>query len=171
MFTGGILQVYRSLDKTDSDYVAASQVNQAFSTLDREIRYARGVSTPATVSGDYYVEYLVQLDNVDTCVELRRSTSAGQLQRRTWAQGVTPIAPTAWKVLAANVTGTTPFTVSAMDKQNLTGYRFQRLTVNFTSTSGGGGSGSSRQTVVTFSALNATAQESSATCIEGRKVT
>jgi type II secretory pathway pseudopilin PulG len=171
MFTGGVLQVYRSLNKTDSDYVAQSQINQAFSTLDREIRYAKSVSTPATVGSDWYVEYLVQLNNVDTCVELRLSTSAGQLQRRSWAQGVTPVTPTAWGVLASNVTATTPFTTLALDKQNLTGFRFQRLTVNFTSTSGGGGTGTTRQTNVTFAALNATAFDNASTCIEGRKVT
>ena len=170
MFTGGILQVYNALNKTDSDYTAQSQINQAFGTLDREIRYAKSVSTPATVSGDVYVEYLVQIDNVDTCVELRLKTSAAQLQRRTWAQGVTPVAPTPWGVLASNVTGTTPFTVRALDKQNLTGYRFQRLVVNFTSTAGGGGTGTSRETNVTFAALNATAFDNASTCIEGRKV-
>ncbi|GAA0559395.1 hypothetical protein GCM10010172_48090 [Paractinoplanes ferrugineus] len=171
MFTGGILQVYRSLNKTDSDYTAQSQLNQAFGTLDREIRYAKSVSTPATVGSDFYVEYLIQINNVDTCVELRLNTSGGLLQRRTWAQSVTPLAPSTWGVLASNVTATTPFTVYALDKQNLTGYRFQRLTLNFTSTSGGGGTGTSRQTVVTFAALNATASDNASTCIEGRKVT
>jgi type II secretory pathway pseudopilin PulG len=170
MFTSGILEVYRSLNKTDSDYVAQSQINQAFSTLDREVRYAKSVSTPATVSGDWYVEYLVEINNVDTCVELRLNTTAAQLQRRCWSQGVTPVAPTTWNVLASNVAATTPFTVLALDKQNLTGFRFQRMTVNFTSTSGGSGTGTTRQTTVTFAALNATASDNASTCIEGRKV-
>ncbi|GAA2660567.1 prepilin-type N-terminal cleavage/methylation domain-containing protein [Paractinoplanes durhamensis] len=170
MFTGGILQIYKSVNKADSAYTAQTQVNSAFSRLDSEIRYSRSVSTPAKVSGDFYVEYLVELNDVDTCVELRLRTSTSELQRRSWSQGVTPVTPTGWTTLASGVTSTTPFTTYAVDKNSLTGFRFQRLTVNFYTAAGGAGTGSTRQTNVTFSALNATAGDNVSTCTEGRSV-
>jgi prepilin-type N-terminal cleavage/methylation domain-containing protein len=170
MFTGSIIQVYKSINKAESNYTAQSQINSAFSRLDKEIRYARSVSTPATVSGDYYVEYLVELSDVDTCVELRLHTSTSELQRRSWAQGVTPVAPTTWTTLATNITATTPFTTYGLDKNSLTGNRFQRLNITVTSKAGGATTGSTRQSNVTFTALNATATDNASTCVEGRSV-
>jgi type II secretory pathway pseudopilin PulG len=170
IFAGGILQIYRSVNKADSTYEAQSQINLAFVRLDKEVRYARAISDPGTVSGDYYVDYLVQLNSVDTCVELRLRTSTSELQRRTWTKNATPLAPTSWTTLATGVTSSAPFTTVAADKNSLTGFRFQRLTLDVTSAVGSGNSGSSRQTTVTFTALNATATDNAQTCTEARGV-
>jgi prepilin-type N-terminal cleavage/methylation domain-containing protein len=177
--TGAVLQIYHSVNEVDSLSEAQTQVNAAFIRLDREIRYARSVSDPGLVSGDYYVEYLRSVDSVDTCVELRLRTTTGELQRRQWTKNVSPLAPTAWTTLASDVTATTPFTVTAADTNSLTGFRFQRLTLAMTAVVGGGApnnagagrAGATRETNVTFTALNATGTNNSATCVEARTVT
>ncbi|GAA0488281.1 hypothetical protein Ade02nite_81410 [Paractinoplanes deccanensis] len=179
--TTAILQIYRSVGETDQSADVQNQVETAFVRLDREVRYASAISDPAQVDGDYYVEYLINRDSVNTCVELRLRPSTGQLQRREWAQAVTPTAPSAWTTLTANValstSGTTtvpPFTTVAADTNSLTGFRFQRLAVAFRSVT----DDAVRETSVTFTALNAVGTSSlsgsgssnSATCIEGRSV-
>ena len=170
MFTTGILQVHSSLNKADSTAEAQGQINAAYLRLDQEIRYARGVSTPATVSGDYYVEYLVELKSVATCVELRLHTTTKELQRRQWTQGASPLKPTSWTTLASNVTGTTPFTTTVADGSSLTGLRFQTLALNVTSTSGLGGKATQRATNVSFTAMNTAVADNSTTCIQARSV-
>ncbi|MFI5898197.1 prepilin-type N-terminal cleavage/methylation domain-containing protein [Actinoplanes sp. NPDC051513] len=170
IFTGGIVEIHRWVDKTDASFEAQGQMNATYARLDKEVRYARSVSDPAQVNGDWYVEYLVSLDSVDTCVELRLSASAQELQRREWAQNVTPVAPTSWQTLATGVSGSTPFTTVAADKNSPTGFRFQRLQLNVGSTVGVGSNASTRQTNVTFTALNATQTLNSSTCIAGRSV-
>ncbi|MCU7729269.1 prepilin-type N-terminal cleavage/methylation domain-containing protein [Actinoplanes sp. KI2] len=170
MFTTGIVQIRRSINKADSTYESQNQINSAFLRLDREVRYATGVSTPAQVSGDSYVEYSVTVNGVDTCVELRLKTATRELQRRQWVHGATPLQPTGWTTLASGVTATTPFATTIADKATLTGLRFQTLTLNVTSTTGAGAQGSARETNVSFTALNTSVADSSKVCIEGRSV-
>lgn len=176
LVTSAIIQIYHSVNSVDAVSAAQSQIDTAFSRLDREVRYARGISDPAAVGGDAYVEYLLSVDSVDTCVELRVHTATGELQRRTWTKNVTPLKPSGWQTLASSVTATKPFTVTGAT-QALTA-QYQTLTVDVTSVTGGGNglsttsgrAGSQRETTVTFTALNATTANSSSTCIEGRGV-
>jgi prepilin-type N-terminal cleavage/methylation domain-containing protein len=178
LVTAAIIQIYHSVNGVDALSAAQSQVDTTFVRLDKEIRYARGISTPAVVSADPYVEYLLSVDSVDTCVELRLHTATGEFQRRQWTKNETPLAPTGWQTLASSVIATTPFTVTPADAASLDGFRFQRLTVNITSVTGNGAAlseasgraGARRQSDVTFTALNATAAENSATCTEARGV-
>lgn len=183
--TGAVLQIYHSVNEVDSLSEAQTQINAAFVRLDREIRYARAVSDPALVGTDYYVEYLRSVNSVDTCVELRLRTTTNELQRREWTKNMSPLAPGAWTTLASHVTATTPFTVTAADSGSLTGFRAQRLTLAVTAVVGGGSpsnagagrAGATRETNVTFTALNATESAGStgsataATCTEARTVT
>jgi prepilin-type N-terminal cleavage/methylation domain-containing protein len=186
--TAALAQIYQAVNDTGNTAEAQAQVTRAFERLDQEIRYARSISTPATVTGDYYVEYLISVDNVDTCVELRLRTSTNELQRRQWTKNVDPLLPSAWKTLAAVVVTKTgvPFTTIPADKKELTGFRFQRVRLTVSAVLGGGtggggvsSGGSTRETDVTFTALNATAGKdpatgldpNAATCTEGRGVT
>ena len=177
--TGAVLQIYHSVNEVDSLSEAQTQVDSAFIRLDREVRYARSVSDPALVGSDYYVEYLSSVNSVDTCVELRLRTTTGELQRRQWTKNMSPLAPTVWTTLAAYVTATSPFTVTAADTNSLTGFRYQRLTLAMTAVVGGGTpnnagagrAGATRETNVTFTALNATGKNNSTTCTEARTVT
>jgi len=167
MFTGGILQMYRSANKHESLSTAQSQINTAFLRLDKEIRYSSGISTPATVGSDPYVEYLMTNTGTAVCVEVRLHVSNGQLQRRTWTQGASPLVPTAWIPLASGVSGATPFTFTAADPT----YNFQRLELKLTGTAGMGTTATTKPTDVTFTALNTSlSTNSTTTCTEGRTV-
>ncbi len=171
LVTSAIIQIYHSVNSVDSMSTAQTQVDTTFVRLDKELRYARGISTPGTVNGDAYVEYLLSADSVDTCVELRLHTATGELQRRQWTKNVTPLTPTGWQTLASTVTATTPFTVTAADNSLPTTFRYQRLTLDVTSAAGTGVVGAARrQTTVTFTALNTTVTDNSATCTEARGI-
>ncbi len=167
VFTGGILQLHRAANRTEATANAQSQVNIAFLRLDKEIRYAAGISTPGTVGSDSYVEFLTTYTGTAVCTELRLQVAAKQLQRRTWVQGSSPLAPSPWIPMASEVSSTLPFTLSVPDAT----FNFQRLRVRLLATSGAGGTATSKQTDVTFTALNTSLTTSSATvCTEGRAI-
>jgi hypothetical protein len=167
MFTASVLQMFRSANQDEAISTAQSQVNIAFLRLDKEIRYAAGISTPGPVGADAYVEYLTTNTGNPVCTELRLHVATGQLQRRTWTQGPSPVTPSAWIPLASNVSSAQPFTFSAPDGT----FNFQRLELKVAVSSGTGGTATSKQTDVTFTALNTSLSTSSATvCTEGRSI-
>lgn len=178
---GALVQIYHSISSATAAAEAQTQINTAFLRLDREVRYARGLSTPATVNGNFYVEYSLTLDTTDTCVELRLNTTANTLQRRQWTKTSGTPVPTAWQTLAASVypvTSTTAvFTVTNADSKGLTGFRYQRLNLDLISVVAAGNNtssasatgGATRETNVTFTALNAT-ENVSTTCTEAQGI-
>ena len=187
LVTSAIIQIYHSVNSVDAVSAAQSQVDATFSRVDREVRYARGISDPGKVNGDPYVEYLLSVDSVDTCVELRLHTATGELQRRTWTKNQALLAPTGWQTLASSVTATKPFAVTSAVPVLPADSPYQTLTLDVTSVTGGGPglsasagrAGSQRETTVTFTALNAlipTNTDSTiintfaTTCTEGRGV-
>jgi prepilin-type N-terminal cleavage/methylation domain-containing protein len=164
MFSAGVVQMFRAANKSESASTAQSQVNLAFLRLDKEIRYAAGLSAPGPVGSDPYVEYLTTNTGSPVCSELRLHLATRQLQRRTWPQG-SGTAPTAWIPLASDVSSAQPFTVSGADAT----YNFQRLQLRLAASAGAGGSATTKWTDVTFTALNTSLGTSSATiCTEGR---
>jgi hypothetical protein len=167
MFTVSMQQMYRSTNKTESLSTAQSQIGVAFLRLDKEIRYAAGISTPGTVGADWYVEYLTAEGSSTLCTQLRLTGASRLLQRRTWTQGPSPLMPTGWTVLASEVTATQPFTYLAPDAS----FNFQRLQLKLVASAGSGATATSKQTDVTFTALNTSLTTSSPTvCAEGRAV-
>lgn len=167
IFTGAVTQMYRAANRTEAVAGTQSQLHVAFLRLDKEIRYAAGISTPAAVGGDQYVEFLTTNTGTPRCTQLRLRTVDEQIQRRTWTQGASPLAPSAWIPLASGVTSTQPFTFVAAD----TTFNFQRLRLRLTASSAPGGAGTARATDVTFTALNTSLTTSSSTvCTEGRAV-
>jgi type II secretory pathway pseudopilin PulG len=167
IFTAGVLQMFRSANRSEAASTAQSQINNAFLRLDKEIRYAAGISTPGSVGSDSYVEFLTTNTGTPVCTELRLHVATKQLQRRTWIQGSSPLTPSTWIPLASLVSSTQPFTLSAADAT----FNFQRLQLKLAGTSGAGGTATSKQTDVTFTALNTSPTTSSATvCTEGRAI-
>jgi hypothetical protein len=167
IFTGMVVQMFRSANKNLAIASAQSQVTTAYLRLDKEIRYAAGISAPGPVGDDSYVEYLTTNTGVATCTELRLNAASRQLQRRSWPQAGVPPVPSAWVPLASAVSSPTPFTFAAADDT----YNFQRLRLTLLASAGGGSTAASRQTDVTFTALNTTLGTSSATvCAEGRSL-
>jgi prepilin-type N-terminal cleavage/methylation domain-containing protein len=167
IFTSGITQAYSAENRVDAASNTEQQLVTAFQRLDREVRYAAGISGQGTVSGDPYVEFLSTNTGSSICTELRVHVATKQLQQRTWVQGTTPLVPGSWTQLASGVTSASSFTFVAANNS----FNFQRLTISLTATTGGNATAFTRQTHITFTALNTSlATSSSTTCTEGRAV-
>jgi Tfp pilus assembly protein PilV len=173
IFTTGFLQVMGSANRVQTLAEAQSQVNIAFLRLDKEIRYAAAIGQEGTVGTDWYVEYLTTNTGSRVCTELR--LHASQLQRRTWTQPAPPavpgpgnVTPTTWAPLVSNVSSTAPFTFSDADST----MGFQRLELKLTAGDAAAGVAKSRQTDVTFTALNTSLQTQGDDdeCREGRSI-
>jgi len=164
MFTGAMIQIYRSVNKNEAIAAARDGVNLTFARLDKEIRYAAGISTPGVTGTDQYVEYLITNTGAKTCVQLRLHAPSAQLQRRSWPQSGTP---GGWTVLASGIAATNPFT-----RNPATGdFAFQRLRIDMTANKSGGATATKRQSDITFTALNTSPTTSSDNvCTEGRQV-
>ena len=106
--TGGILEVYSDVNKTDGISTARDQVGNSFRRLDKELRYATWVATPGQVNGAWYLEWATPVN----CQQLVFQN--GVLTKLVWTlPGVTPGSP---QTMASDLaqTGTTPpFTVYA----------------------------------------------------------
>jgi type II secretory pathway pseudopilin PulG len=164
IFTGAVVRMFNAAAATEARADASAQITIAVMRLDKEIRYADGISQPGSAAGDPYVEYLTTGTGSPVCVELR--VHGGQLQRRSWAQGGS-IPRNTWLPLATGVTATTPFTRYPAGST----YTFQRLKLSVTATGGGGRTTAAKTTDVTFTALNTSlATTSDSTCTEGRSV-
>lgn len=165
--TSSILSLYSVTNNAQGIADGQQQIGVAFGRLDRQIRYASGLSTPGLVNGEPYVEYLTTYTGTPVCTQLRVRPSTGQLQQRSWTQGTGTVKPTAWTQLAGDVSASTPFTVHAATAT----YTFQRLGVQLTATAGGPAAAMNRQFSATFTALNTSLNTQSTTaCAEGRSL-
>lgn len=179
ILTAGFLQIYRATAKIDSLSNAQGQTAIAFRRLDKEIRYSSSISKPGVIGTDYYVEYVLSVSDTTTppptapplptttCVELRLNASSGQLQRRSWPKGRTPLTPTAWLPLIASVVPAQPFALVAADPV----HNYVRLNMSLTVSAGTGPNQTRRSTNVTFVALNSPfAEPEDTVCAEGRAI-
>lgn len=162
IFTSGIVQMFRVADRGDAVFAVQAQVSIAFLHVDREVRYAVGITDPGQVTNgnyqDTYVEYLSVETGGVRCTELRLRVPAGPsgppdqrgvLQRRSWYTAAGPgSAP--WTTLATDVAGAVPFTHGGIDHTS----NFQRLTLSLTAYPNPTGTAGARTTTVTFTALN-----------------
>jgi Tfp pilus assembly protein FimT len=170
IFTGATYSMSQTVNKVEATTISSSQTEQAFSTLDRTIRYASAI-TPgsacrstsgacvATASGDWYVEFETTWTGDDVCTQLRVDIPSRQLQQRTWTVTDTGYTtPTSWKPLASNVTNGAaaagpdqPFAVpAALSSASST---FQQLTITLIIGSGTSTASTTRSSV-SFTALN-----------------
>ncbi|OLE29230.1 MAG: hypothetical protein AUG44_05100 [Actinobacteria bacterium 13_1_20CM_3_71_11] len=173
IFTTAFIQIMQSASRTQTLAEAQAKVNVAFLRLDKEIRYAAAISAAGPVGADQYVEYLTTNTGSRVCTELR--VDAGKLQLRTWTQPAPPavpgpgnVTPTAWIPLVPDVTSTAPFAFYDADST----HNFQRLELNLTVGDATGGLARTRQTKVTFTALNTSLNTKGDTteCSEGRSI-
>jgi Flp pilus assembly pilin Flp len=175
IFTTAVIQVYRNVNQTESISTGQTNLNNVFLRLDKEVRYASGISQPAASGGNWYVEYLNTSRGTEFCTELRL-TPTGNLQRRTWNRNQTPIAPSGWAVLASQlgtVGGTNPFEFIAADPGKssgaLVGSNFHQLRITLAAL--GKDNKQIAESSITFAALNTSlATTSAGTCTEGRAV-
>jgi hypothetical protein len=173
IFTTAIVQMVGSANRNQTISSTQSQLTIAFLRLDKEIRYASAISHEGTVAGDPVVEYLTTNTGNRVCSELR--LHAGQLQWRTWTQPPPPAVPgpgnvtaSKWLPLATGISSAAPFTFHDADGQ----YVFQRLELNLTAGATYGGPSTSRQSDITFTALNTAlaSQGDTTECSEGRSI-
>jgi prepilin-type N-terminal cleavage/methylation domain-containing protein len=179
VFTTAVIQVYRNVNQTDTLSSGQSQLNNVFLRLDKEVRYASGISLPVAVptgSDTWYVEYLNTNRGTEICTQLRL-TPGGLLQRRTWNRNEAPIRPSGWTVLASKVDNTgnaNPFTFTAADPSSasgsLGGSNFHQLTIKLAAL--GQNNQAVTESTIKFTALNTSlATTSVGICTEGRAVT
>lgn len=173
IFTTAVIDVYRNVNQTEGISTGQSELNNVFLRLDKEVRYASGISLQAKVGVEWYVEYLNTSRGTEVCTQLRL-TRTGLLQRRTWDRNQTPIQPTTWGVLGSNlgeVSGTPPFSFSAADPSKTTGAasNFHQLTISLAAL--GRDDKHLAESSFTFTALNTSlATTSVGICTEGRTV-
>jgi type II secretory pathway pseudopilin PulG len=176
VFTTAVIQVYRTVNQTDSLSTGQSQLNNVFLRLDKEVRYASGISLQGQIGTDnWYVEYLNTNRGTEVCTQLRL-TAGGLLQRRNWNRNQSPIQPTGWAVLASgvdNVGAQNPFTFTAADPTAasgaLAGSNFHQLSVRLAAL--GKDNKHITESSFTFTALNTSlATTSVGICTEGRAV-
>lgn len=169
MFTGAMLLMGNTVNKVEAVSDTSTQLADAFLTLDREVRYATGVSTPAysTALPGWNVEFSSMQYNrstspatqINLCTQL--AIFSGKLWQRTWTVGSNNTAVsgsgTDWRPLASSIdpTSTTqsattpPFVLSVAAGSGL-----QQLAINLTSKSTLAGSATSLSST-TYTALNA----------------
>jgi len=154
LFGAGIGQIYSTARATEALTVAASQSHTAFLRLDREIRYAAGISVPAQVDGDWYVEYATTAAGEQTCHQVRIGAAPGVLQIRD-QRGAGEPGP--WNTLASGVASPSSFSRTGAATG---GSQYQQLTVALTLRAGPD-SGRRRSAGFTFTALNTTVDTAS----------
>jgi len=167
MFTGAIILIYGTVNKAQSRYDGADQLNTAFNRLDTTVRYAAAIDTPGKVNGDadgWYVELLTTNTGTPVCTQLRVHDE--QLQRRTWtvvgtAPNTTADDLSGWLPLASGITNgdaalddaaNRPFTLTPASNV----FTFQQLTVVLHNASGGDTNASTSDSKLNFTALNST---------------
>jgi type II secretory pathway pseudopilin PulG len=167
MFTGAVVAMNRAENKAEAVSLSSGQLNQAFLTLDKTVRYAAAISTPGTGAlGDWYVEMRSTNQGSEVCTQLR--IDGQQLQRRTWTvTNAVAAAPTTWAPLTSYVsngaapTGATqPFVLLTPAAANNT--NFQQLTFNLSTVAGGGSTQTTSLSSFTFTAIDSTMPASTA---------
>ncbi len=158
LFTAVAVQMYHAERDTEAVADDQSRVNVAFVRLDREIRYASGISQP-TAS---FVEYLRTDGPTPRCGELWLDAATHELKNRTWTQGATP--GSTWTIMVFDVSAAQPFTLLPAAAP----FYYQRLGLHFVVSPSG--TARSKSMSATFTALNTSLSTSSATvCGEGRQ--
>jgi type II secretory pathway pseudopilin PulG len=144
VFTASVLGMYRTANDVEARSVTQTQISTAMQRLDRQIRYAKGISEPYMIAGIVYVDLLAVQQTKRQCIQLR--VANGVLSQRTWTYLANPLDLTGWTAVAYGLATATPF--DYLPPTDVLGH--QQLTVTL-----GGGTGSGTDTnTVTFTALN-----------------
>ncbi len=177
MFTGAIWTMYGTVNKVESVTDSQAQVNQAFLTLDKKVRYASAISTPgvSATSAGWYVELLSTYTGTNTCTQLRMDPAGKKLLQRTWTvvnstdanvSGWLPLASGLTNGSAAANSATQPFVLTAAPLRATVA--FPRLTVTLVATAGTSSATTSKANM-TFTLINSASTSATSICQgEGR---
>ena len=150
--------IYNGIHKQQGVTDAADGGRRALQLLDKQVRYASAINTPAVASsGNAYLEYKWTQSNGSTdtliCSQWRLNTTTHRLQMRTWTSGVTPSPAPAWNTVATGVVNSPasqpPFTLPAAGANGAT-LQYQVLKINLISSRDTG----TVNTTSTLTALN-----------------
>ena len=160
MFTGAVVAMNNSENKAQAVNITSGQLNQAYLSLDKMVRYATAISTPAVsaTSGDWYAEMQTTNTGTEKCIQLRVDITAQQLQQRTWTPSDTT-SLSGWKPLASGISNgnavagatTQPFYLLSPAKAV-----YQQMTINLAAPAGSGPTLTTSSSAYTFTALNST---------------
>jgi Tfp pilus assembly protein PilW len=185
IFTSEVIQVVRSAGTSENTDTGQTQLRLALQMLDREVRYASGITAPngTAVGGAWYVEFLGTdpTTGQPVCRQLRLDSS-GVLQQLAWTPGSPPAAGTPGQTLASQlvtpggavpipfdrqVAGSLPYATPSAGAAPGSAFSpdYQRLRLQLTTRVGTMTTSSD----VTFTALNTSrVTTDSNVCIEGR---
>ena len=185
IFTAGIVQIHRSVGTSENTAASQTQLRLALLTLDREVRYASGITVPTStpVHGAWYVEFLATRPGTSqpVCRQLRLDAS-GVLQQLSWTPGSPPAAGSHGQTLASELVapggavplpferqtaGSTPYAGPSATTAPGGAFSpdFQRLRLRLTTRTGT----TTASSDVTFTALNTSRTTTDPNvCIEGR---
>jgi type II secretory pathway pseudopilin PulG len=156
--TGGVLQVFKAIARADAASVAQSQLQQAFATLDEEVRYASWMRPPADTGRYGYIEFLgaIAVTRQSRCNRAVVDRVAGTLRLQSWRPD---LVPGAGRIVAAQlVVAAAPASVFTLLEPDTLNNRVtathQRLRVRLTTRFGNGSDQRTVSSDVTFTALN-----------------
>lgn len=162
--TGAIISIMRSTQKTQNLTNSATEVENAFQTLDHQVRYSDVITLPnaAPVNNAYYVEFHQQATStsVETCYQLKYDLTSKTLLERNWKPKASPVSATPWKLLAHTLApGNPPFVQTGAGNKNAAGEvlnAHQQLAVSVTVQASFGKTSEGSALAANFTALNST---------------
>jgi len=158
LFTGSVVAMFGSSNHSQAVAHSAQEISNAFTKLDRQVRYASYVGEPGqdpNDGGNWYVEFQNTNTNPATCYQLRVDQGSETLQQRSWSGSGTP---SGWQQLATGVLNgggsgvDAPFVVTAATGTVTSA----ELTVHLVTGEGTGSNAAQSQSSMTFTALNST---------------
>jgi hypothetical protein len=161
IFTTGVVQLFKAGNNNELVALTQAQLNTAFLRLDRNVRYAAGISKEHfNAAGDMQVEYLNTevASGEPECAQLELNRAAKVLRRQVWPQATKPAGK--WVVLA-NEIDVDKSSFELLDPGQDTG--FQRLKIVLVVASRPGLGATSAKTEITFTALNSSSLTKAAT--------
>jgi prepilin-type N-terminal cleavage/methylation domain-containing protein len=107
--------MFRSVNLTQQSDYATSQLNQAYIRLEREVRFASGISNPGVDNFNQpSVEFADTTSGVQICTQIRLAPG-GVLQQRTWTDDGSPPVFSTPTTLAIDVAADTPTAPASAD--------------------------------------------------------
>jgi prepilin-type N-terminal cleavage/methylation domain-containing protein len=111
----GVVMMTDNTVKTTNLSTATDQIRQAFTKLDRQVRYADNVNRPVLANGKFYLEFqALNGDGVSTCYQWRLDPATKRVQWRQWPSSPQPATVNGtFTTVASNIANTTaqpPFT-------------------------------------------------------------
>ena len=84
IFTGAVIGMFTAANKVSTINQSASQLNLAFSRLDKQVRYAAAISPEGQSGGNWYVEFLTTNTGTSVCSQLKVDPTTVSCCERTW---------------------------------------------------------------------------------------